>query len=205
MSPSEDLRTRCAVLGHKCVLLRQIHSNRLNHYKLYDNALNLGTISVASFLTFIGFFGLDKIDLLINLIYPATKEIVELGYNLAVFFVLLFSLFNVAFQFKEKVFSHWRAINLITDFVTDLDDILSRSEIGQADVDKQMQFVNYRYKHIADILPPSTDRDYFRAKRALAKKDRFKNKNRTSMDATRTIAESGIAENSEERKNAVRS
>src|ERR1043166_4528954 len=156
----EDLRNRCSVLRHKCVLLRQIHSKRMERFQRADSVLNIGTIIVASFLTFIGFFGIPKIAGIVSLLYPVSNDVVDLGFNGIVYLVLLFGILNVAFQFKEKAFRHWRAINLLTDYVTDLDTILAASTHTEAEIEHHMSFINYRYKHVVDILPPSTDADY---------------------------------------------
>jgi hypothetical protein len=37
-----------------------------------------------------------------------------------------------------------------------------------------MTYINERYKHVVDILPPNSDADYMRAKKMLAKKAKFK-------------------------------
>jgi hypothetical protein len=174
MVTEEDLRKRCLALRHKCVLLRQIHSQKMDRFQRSDTTLTIGTVVVAAFLAFFGFLGLQKITQITNLIYPLSQDVVELGYNLLVFLVLLFSILNVAFQSKEKAFRHWRAINIMTDFVADIDNILAVSKLTDAEVERDIVFLNYRYKHVVDMLPPSTDADYFRAKRAIAKKEKFK-------------------------------
>lgn len=171
-----ELDLRCASLREKCVLLRQIHSQRMTHYASLDNFLNIGTLIVAAMATFVGFFGVSKITGLVGMIYPISNEIVDLIYNVVVFLVLIFSILNVAFQFKEKSHQHWRAINLLTDFVTDMDGILSVAKCTAEEIEKDMTFVNSRYKHVVDILPPTSDRDYMSAKKMLARKAAFKAK-----------------------------
>jgi hypothetical protein len=175
MVAQDDLRTRCLQLRHKCVLLRQIHSLMMERFQTRDSILNIGTLLVAAFLTFFGFFGIDKITTIANLIYPLSKDTVDLGYSFIVFLVLLFTILGTAFQFKDKAFRHWRAINLMTDFVTDLDNILSTSSMSEAAAERNMSYINYKYKHITDVLPPSADKDYFRAKKAMVEKEKLKN------------------------------
>jgi hypothetical protein len=142
----------------------------MERFQRHDSILNIGTVVTAAFLTFISFFGTAKITTTISLFYTVSEQVADLLYNSVVFLVLLFSILNVAFQFKDKAFRHWRAINLMTDFVTDIDGMLAVSSMSETEVEKQMAFVNNRYKHVVDVLPPSTDRDYFRAKKALAYK-----------------------------------
>jgi hypothetical protein len=171
-----ELDLRCKELRHKCVLLRQIHSQRMTHYTYWDNFLNIGTLVVAAGATFVGFFGVSKITGLVSLIHPITNEVVDLIYNIVVFLVLVFSILNVAFQFKERSHQHWRAINLLTDFITDIDSILCVAEFTEAESEKEMTFINGRYKHVVDILPPTSDNDYIRAKKMQARKAAIKAK-----------------------------
>ena len=103
---------------------------RLAHFARFDRTLDIGTLIVAAAATFIGFFGIPKITSLIALAYPVSPEVVDLANSIVVFFVLILSILNVAFQFKEKGHQHWRAINLLTDFVSDLDAILSVSNMS---------------------------------------------------------------------------
>ncbi|HEU0083207.1 MAG TPA: hypothetical protein VFQ87_10095 [Bradyrhizobium sp.] len=172
----EELDLRCAELRAKCVLLRQIHSQRMTHYVFMDNFLNIGTLIVAAIATFVGFFGISKITGLVGLVYMISSEVVDLIYNVVVFLVLIFAILNVAFQFKEKSHQHWRAINLLTDFVTDIDSILCVAKCTAEEIEKDMTFINSRYKHVVDILPPTSDRDYIRAKKMLARKKAIKTK-----------------------------
>jgi uncharacterized protein YhhL (DUF1145 family) len=171
-----ELDNRCNQLRHKCVLLRQIHSQRMAHFTRVDRIMDIGTLVAAAAATFVGFFGIQKITSLINLVYPASLEVTDFINNIIVFLVLLLSILNVAFQFKEKAHQHWRAINHLTDFVCDLDGILAVSDISAQDIEKEMAFINGRYKHVVDILPPTSDSDYFRAKKAFAKKKALKEK-----------------------------
>jgi hypothetical protein len=174
MATKEELDVRCTKLREKCVLLRQIHSQRMTHYASLDSFLNVGTLIVAALATFVGFFGVPKISNLVSLVYPISNDVVDLIYNGIVFLVLLCSILNVAFQFKEKSNQHWRAINFLTDFVTDIDAILCVANIGSEQIDNDMTFVNERYKHVVDILPATSDKDYMRAKKMLARKITFK-------------------------------
>jgi uncharacterized protein len=170
----EELDIRCAKLREKCVLLRQMHSQRMTNYAFWDDVLNIGTVVVAALATFVGFFGVPKITSLVSMIFPVSNEVIDLIYNLIIFFVLVFAILNVAFQLKEKSHQHWRAINLLTDFVTDLDGILSVAGLTADEIEKDMAFINERYKHVVDVLPATSDKDYMRAKRMLARKDAFK-------------------------------
>jgi uncharacterized protein len=179
----ECLRKRCVTLRHNCNLLRQIHSNRMNTFQSADVFVTTGTIVIAALLTFMGFSGLDKITKFINgYVYSVSADLVEFSFNMIVFLVLLFTILNISFQFKEKSFRHWRAINLITDFVTDIDTIMAASSFSEAELEKHMLLLTSQYKHITDVLPPSSDRDYFRAKRMMAKR-------------TKSEENSGVAEN----------
>jgi len=144
------------------------------HFVRVDRFLDIGTLIVAAAATFIGFFGISKITSLIALVYPVSAEVVDLANNVVVFFVLILSILNVAFQFKEKGHQHWRAINLLTDFISDLDAILAVSNMSEQEIEKEMAFINGRYKHVADVLPPTGDDDYLKAKKALKDKERFK-------------------------------
>jgi hypothetical protein len=170
----EELDIRCGKLHEKCDLLRQMHSQRMTYYASWDDVLNIGTVIVAALATFVGFFGVPKITSLVSMISPISNEVIDLIYNAIIFFVLVFSILNVAFQLKEKSHQHWRAINLLTDFVTDLDAILAVAGLTAEEIEKDMAFINERYKHVVDVLPATSDRDYMRAKKMLARKDAFK-------------------------------
>src|SRR5690242_3807620 len=93
-----ELDLRCGKLRQTCVLLRQIHSQRMSYYESRDTALNVGTLVVAALATFVGFFGVPKIASLVGIIHPVSNEIVDLIYNAIVFLVLLCSILGLAFQ-----------------------------------------------------------------------------------------------------------
>jgi hypothetical protein len=172
-----ELDQRCRQLQHNCALLRQIHSQRMTHFSRVDRVMDIGTLVAAAAATFVGFFGIQKIKSLIDLVFTGLSlEVIDFTNNIVVFLVLLLSILNVAFQFKEKAHQHWRAINFLTDFLSDLDAILAVSDMSEQEIEKEMAFINGRYKHVIDILPPTSDRDYFQAKRALARKNEFREK-----------------------------
>src|SRR5262245_29338595 len=100
----------------------------------------------------------------------------KFSFNMIVFLVLLFTILNISFLFIEKSFQHVLVINLITDFVTDNDTIMASSSFSEAELENHMLLLTSQYKHITDVLPPSSDRDYFRAKRMMAKKDKIRRK-----------------------------
>jgi hypothetical protein len=58
--------------------------------------------------------------------------------------------------------------------MSDLDGILAVSNMNEQEIEKEMASINGRYKRVVDILPPTSDRDYFQAKKALARKTSFK-------------------------------
>jgi hypothetical protein len=145
---------------------------------------NIGTVVAAAFLTFLGFLGIPKIVSLVSACCSVSNDGAEFTYNMVVFLVLLFTILNVAFQLKEKAFQRWRAINLLTDFITDIDGILAVSKIAQTEVERKMSFINSRYKHVVDILPPSTDGDYIKARRAMAYKESLKVAARSPVGAS---------------------
>jgi|GEM_PF-6494761 len=130
----------------------------MERFQLFDRLLDLGTVTVAAFLTFIGFIGVTKIAAALNLVYPIADHLVELVFNFVVFLVLLFSIFNIAFRFKELVSQHWRSINLLTDFITDIDHILaiqslpnlrSRDMCCSSTADTNTSLMFFRHRPIA--------------------------------------------------------
>ena len=101
--------------ANKCRILRQIQSNKTRKLKHADTAQKIAMVTVASFLTFIGFSGIDKITTYVNWIALVDRTIVEFTFNLLVFFIFVLVMLFLIFQFGRKQADSERAIVSLTN------------------------------------------------------------------------------------------
>jgi len=119
---SESLKGRILDYDHKAKVLRRIHSNKLARTSRWNNVLNFSTITVSAFVTFFAYFGITRIhDLFLKNVLDEEK----LGFlfNVLVLILLIASFLQITLSLGEKSLAHLTSVRLLTEFLTDLDDL----------------------------------------------------------------------------------
>lgn len=160
----------------KIVILKQIMSNKSRRYKKVNAAQNFATVAVSSILLFFGFSGIDKITNYVAWIYPsASKEGVELVFNLAVFFLFVIGTLHLVFRFSDKQSQSERAIAALASLANEIEDIVSsRGNLVIVESSERINQVRARYESITENLPANSDREFLAAKRDLIRKEERK-------------------------------
>lgn len=129
------------------------------------------TVVVVAGVTFIGFIGIQR---LVKAIVPSSQvpqDTVDIVFNLFVLFLLLLTIVQLMYRFSERSAQHYRAIAVLTEFIGWHDDTVRAAKCGA----EQLSIVDARrarekYLAVAATLPPSTDKEFFKAKKDYAKK-----------------------------------
>jgi hypothetical protein len=153
---------------NKAEILRQIHSDKANKYRYYNTVQNIITIAVSSLITFIGFYGLDKLSILLNMQTSLDKSILEIAFNISVFILFVNVIFHLVFQYSKKEANENRAIVLLTSFINETTDIIESSKTNSRDI------VRYKYESITSTISANTDKEYFNAKKKFKEKQSIK-------------------------------
>lgn len=82
---------------HKCIVLKQIQSDKALFYRRINNLQNFVTVIVSAFITFIGFSGTESIQQYIVLLSDVTVSLdsIQLIYNLLVFILFIVTIFHL--------------------------------------------------------------------------------------------------------------
>jgi hypothetical protein len=150
--------------------LREIHSVKLSRADRAGHWLKFMLIGLSTTATCIGFIGIS--DLADDL--GLSSELVTVAMNAFLLALLIAVIAELSWRFGDRAGEHQRAIVVLTVFIRDLENRL-REPVQEKDSELVGQF-GERHKLIIEILPPHTDRDYLRAKKATAKKQRDKRK-----------------------------
>src|SRR5947208_1384615 len=110
--------------AHKLRILRQIQSNKARRYSRITTFQSAASVIVSSFLTFMGFAGLDKIQTYVGWIVVANKIQVEFVFNLFVFLLFVLVILQLVFRFPEKQSATEKAVVLLTNLINEIDDLL---------------------------------------------------------------------------------
>ncbi|MFW3371463.1 nucleotidyltransferase family protein [Aliarcobacter butzleri] len=155
---------------NKLLILKQIHSNKAQFYKIINTIQNIITIIVSGFLTFIGFYGNEKIVILLSKFsINVDISIIEFIFSLLVFFIFLLVIFHLVFNIHEKQSISEKAVNKLSIFINELKDIIeTKNDLSQ----NLIENIKYKYMTIIDILPPNSDKDYLKAKKDFTQKSK---------------------------------
>jgi len=153
---------------NKCKVLKQIHSNKAQHYRKVNFIQNLLTIVVSGFMTFIAFSGFDTIYDYLQSLFPGLSigiEHIQMSYNILVFLLFLLAVLHIVFRFNDQQTASERAIPLLSTLINEIDDILERTPT----ID-DLTSISQKYVLIIQMIPPNTDREYFSAKKQISRK-----------------------------------
>lgn len=149
----------------KLRILRQIMSNKARSYGQINTSVKIGTVIVSSFITFVGFAGVDKITSYVSWFKPLTKDQVEFGFNLGVLALFVLIILHLVFRFSEQEAESSRAIISLTHLINEVDDLVLRAERGYQITSADVNLIRQKYDMLIQVLPSNNDSEYLRAKR----------------------------------------
>lgn len=160
---------------NKCVVLKQIQSNKVSFYKKLGSIQKFLTVFVSAFITFLGFSGTEKISTYIEEIFktPVSLILLELIFNLLIFILFLSTLTHLLFQFDTKQKEAEKSIILLTALQNEIENHQKSFEKENPEF---VNIISEKYEQLIHTLPPNSDRDYLKAKKDLQKKEKEKEK-----------------------------
>jgi hypothetical protein len=167
----DGLVKRVAAYKHKAKVLRQIHSNKMWLIELKGTALDYGTLTASVALAFTSIMGTTKLH---GLFFKGvtTVDVLDFAVNTIIMIVLLLSVMQIALRFGEKKAEAQNCVNVLTTFLTELDDVEILKNPTADECERQLERLRHRYEAITPILPSNTDADWEAAKIQLSKKNR---------------------------------
>jgi hypothetical protein len=147
-----------------------VHSVKLSRADRAGQRLKFALIGLSTAATCIGFIGVGDLADDLNV----STELVTVVMNTFLLGLLIAVIAELSWRFGDRAGEHQRAIVVLTVFIRDLENRL-RQPVVEGDSGLVAQF-GERHKLIIEILPPHTDRDYLRAKKATARKQQGKRK-----------------------------
>lgn len=164
---SPDLRDSIVAYIRRARILRQIQSNKANRADKLDRVYLIVTVVVATIVSVIGFAGTDRIAALLGgeSQGESLRPFVEAVFNVAVLLVLVATLVGLVFRFGEHANRHYRSLEVLTDFMRDCTDQVALHDGRMLRIrPRDLDIVRTRYKGILATLPPSSDKEYAKAK-----------------------------------------
>ena len=153
---------------HKCLILKQIQSNKALFYKRCNAFQNIITILFSSFITFIGFSGVKNINETINKLFNCNSGefYVQFVYNMLTFALFINVIFYLVFQIAQKQSNSEKAISSLASLINEIEDICrSTQSINAVDI------IRYKYTTLIDTIPSNTDKEFEKAKKTFADKE----------------------------------
>lgn len=157
--------------GARATVLRQIQSNKGERAQRWSRRYVIATVVIAAIVSMIGFMGVDRLHSTVSRLVALPEGLLENIYNLAVLAILILTILGLLFRFEERGARHYRSIEVLTEFIRDVEDVVALAEVGAlrlgvVDLDR----VRLRYKGILATLPPNTDREHRAAKKNAQEK-----------------------------------
>jgi hypothetical protein len=157
---------------HKSEILRQIHSNRAHRFRRINNFQSIITVIVASFITFIGFYGIDELHTMVNKHITINKATFEFLFNLFVFILFVNVILHLVFNFSKKQSEADKAIVLLTSIINELTDIIENAKGNPTAIkDNIVEVIRNKYLTITSVIPSNTDKQFLKAKKDLRDKE----------------------------------
>jgi len=152
-------------------ILRQIHQNKTFRNKKFNTRHTVITIIISSFLSLLGFRGLESIRQVFNLTKEHQIRALEFVFSILIFLFFILAILKLVFRFEEKYNHHSRSVVILSGFIRDIKDIILMNEFEERQFKNINKEIRERYKMITEILPPSSDKEH-----RIAKEDYFKKK-----------------------------
>lgn len=156
---------------HKAEVLRQIHSDRAKRYNCINSIQSIITVVVSGFITFIGFYGTEKLRILLNL-SQEQESLFEFIFNFFIFLLFVNVILHLVFHFSKKQADANRAIVLLSSFMNETSDIIENIKHGRINSEHLMtDVVRYKYDTIIQSIPANRDKEFLKAKKSLQNKE----------------------------------
>jgi uncharacterized protein len=133
--------------------------------------MTIATVVVAAGITFVGFTGTVKLRDQLDSVLGWSQQAIDLAYNCLILAVLLLTIVALIYRLPERAAQHDHAIHDLTEFIR-VNDARVRAAEGGAMVLSltDSRAVEERYLTMTAVLPPSTDKQFLKAKRDYARK-----------------------------------
>jgi hypothetical protein len=156
----------------KCDIIKQIMSLKARRYRNINASQNIATVIISSSLLFIGFSGPEKINKYISWIHPATIDVTDFIFNSLIFLIFVVGILHLVFRFPEKQSNAEKAISALAGLGNEIEDIAtSLGGVGSRVDAAEINNIRIRYESIVQSIPPNSDREFFKAKKAYEKKE----------------------------------
>lgn len=166
--PPAGLKERLTKYRHRAVVLRQIHANKVEKSGSYGTAINVAVVTLSCIVTFLGLYDRDKLVSTLGIF--GSKEVAEMTFLLSAIALVTASIFLVGYRHRDDYHAHNRSVQSLTDFITDIDDLLKIETLEAEQIAEVLINTNRAYKRLTEMLPPCTDAEYRIAKQALEEK-----------------------------------
>lgn len=166
----EALQKRIADYMHRAKVLRQIHSNKLMRTSLANILFNYFTILVSVLITFLAFFGVQNLYGLFFQNIFSFKQM-EFFFNLLVLVLLILAFLQMTLSLGEKSNVHLGSVKMLTEFITDLDDLALMKNVKHDQSKRYIEKLNDRYQAIINVLPSNSDFEWRNSREKLKSKE----------------------------------
>lgn len=151
--------------------LRQINSNKAFRAERRNRRLTIATVSVGAAITFVGFSGTTKLREQLQTPLGWSQQAIDLSYNFLVLLVLLLSIAALIYRLPERAAQYNRAIRDITAFIRTHESRVRLAGAGLVQASAtDVEEAARAYIALVDGLPPSTDKQFLKAKKDYLKK-----------------------------------
>ena len=160
----------------KCIVLKQIQSNKIHKYSILGNIQKFLTVFVSAFITFLGFSGTEKISQYINALLgvDASPIILEFTFNILIFVLFLSTLMHLLFQFDNKQKDAEKSIILLSSLLNEIENYQKNfSETNHS----YTNIIAEKYEQLIHTLPSNSDKEFLKAKKDLKDKEVNNEKN----------------------------
>lgn len=171
-SKSSQVTSRLQKYKRNAEILRQIHSDKKFRKQRTGSIHLVVTLVLSTLVAFLGFIDVNRMTEFMNWFVSIDAAKADSIFDLLVFLVLVAILLELIFRFREAAAIHHRSILILTNFIREVDDLLGVPDSLGSDPLQTLKEIRERYDLIGELLPPSTDREFLRSKRRLAKKKR---------------------------------
>lgn len=159
----------------KCKILKQIQSDKAFFLGGWCTFQNIITVLISSFITYIGFSGIDKITKYINWFHIIEIEKVEFIFNLLILALFVNVILYLVFHFERRKAESEKAIvglASLDNYTSDKVDEITKANTSVTSV--VLELVRQKYEILTQVIPSNTDGEYFEAKKKYNKKEATK-------------------------------
>ena len=149
-------------------VIRTIHSNEARKFSYLNDFYLILTTIVAVIVTYIGFSGPENIATLFNGDESEVENRVGNIINVMTLSILLITILGPILRFEKKMNKNNIAVVRLTEFIADVEfNYLSGTNTSNAFKTNDLQLYSERYKSLINSLPPTKDKNYYKALEAI--------------------------------------